>query len=179
LPFSSPMLAAEMPQWFAAYTCARHEKRVSQHLSTRGIEHFLPMYVAIHRWKDRRAELQLPLFPGYVFVHLAMQEHFRVRGIPGVARMVGTLQQPTPLPECEIESLKNARSSGICVEPFPYLEIGRKVRIKAGPFEGLQGILVRRKGKFRVVFSLQLIRSAFVLDVYGSDVELIKDQRIA
>lgn len=179
MPFCSTAIATEVPQWFAAYTCAHHERRVSEHLSTRGIEYFLPTYRAIHRWKDRKVELELPLFPGYVFVHLVTQEHFRVLSVPGVARIVGTPRQPTPLPDREIESLKNARSSGIHAEPYRYLEIGRKVRIKTGPFEGLQGILVRRKGRFRVVFSLQLISSSFILDVDGSDLELIKDQRVA
>jgi transcription antitermination factor NusG len=174
--YSSP---TELRQWFAAYTWAHHERRVSEHLSARGIEYFLPTYRVVHRWKDRKVELQLPLFPSYVFLRLAMREHFRVVGVPGIARIVGTSRQPTPLPECEIESLKNTRDSGLRAQPYPYLEIGRKVRIKAGPFEGLQGILVRRKGKFRVVFSLQLIRSSFVLDVDGFDVELIKDQRVA
>lgn len=179
MPFSYTAIESQVPQWFAAYTCAHHERRVSEHLSTRGIEYFLPTYRAIHRWKDRKVELELPLFPGYVFVHLATHEHFHVLSVPGVARIVGTAQKATPLPDCEIESLKNARSSGIHTEPYRYLEIGRKVRIKAGPFEGLQGILLRRKGRFRVVFSLQLIRSSFVLDVDGSELELIKDQRVA
>jgi len=178
VPFSA-LMSIDVPQWFAAYTCAHHERRVSDHLGARGIEYFLPTYHVVRRWKDRKVELELPLFPGYVFVHVAMREHFRMVGVPGIARIVGTSLQPTPLPEYEIESLKNARSTGIHTQPYPYLEIGRKVRIKAGPFEGLQGILVRRKGKFRVVFSLQIIRSSFVLDVDGADVELIKDQRIA
>ncbi len=68
----SPPPDPTQPRWYAAYTCANHEKRVAEQLGQRSIEHFLPLYERVRRWKDRRVRLQWPLFPGYVFVRLAL-----------------------------------------------------------------------------------------------------------
>src|SRR5215469_17978008 len=94
-------LCVEAPaerQWYAAYTSANHEKRVAQQLTWRSVEHFLPVYESVRRWKDRRVPLQLPLFPGYVFVRLALRDRLRVLAVPGVARVVGFDGRPTVVP---------------------------------------------------------------------------------
>src|SRR5215470_15040410 len=75
--------------WYAAYTCASHEKRVAGELGARDVEHFLPLYTSVRRRKDRRVNLELPLFPGYVFVRLALSDRLRVLQIPSVVRLVG------------------------------------------------------------------------------------------
>jgi transcription termination/antitermination protein NusG len=166
------MIPTDKPLWFAAYTCAHHERRVSEQLRTRGIECFLPVYRAMHRWKDRRVELELPLFPGYIFVHLAVQEHFRVLIVPGVARIVGTSYQPTPLPNHEIQLLMDAKAREVRMEPYRFLTTGTRVRVKSGCFEGVEGFILRRKGLRGIVVTLKLISSAFVLDIDAADVEL-------
>src|SRR5215831_4249339 len=89
--------------WYAAYTCANHEKRVVQQLDIRGVESYLPLYDSLRRWKDRRMRLRLPLFPGYVFVRIALKDRLRVLEIPSVSRLVGFNGHPTPLPCSEIE----------------------------------------------------------------------------
>src|SRR5215467_7020856 len=87
----APQLPLEYvePHWYAAYTCANHEKRVAEQLIERAVEHFLPQYESVRRWKDRRVKLQLPLFPGYVFVRLELRNQIRVLQIPSVVRLVG------------------------------------------------------------------------------------------
>src|SRR5579864_4826094 len=77
------------PLWYAAYTSANHEKRVAEQLAQRSVEHFLPLYQSVRRWKDRRMNVQLPLFPGYVFVRLALRDRLQVLRTPGVAQLVG------------------------------------------------------------------------------------------
>src|SRR5271154_1507322 len=94
------------PQWYAAYTRANHEKGVIQQLERRSMECFLPLYENVRRWKDRRVRLQLPLFPGYVFVRLALRDRLRVLEIPSVVRLVGFDRRPTPLPVEEIETIR-------------------------------------------------------------------------
>jgi transcription antitermination factor NusG len=160
--------------WYAAYTCANHEKRVAQQLCVRSIEHFLPLYDSVRRWKDRRVQLQLPLFPGYVFVRIALRDRLQVLEIPSVARLVGFNGTPTPLAEGEIEALKAGLEGGVRVVPHPYLKVGRRVRIIAGPFEGLEGILIRRKNELRFVISLDLIHRSISVEVDGIDVEQIR-----
>src|SRR5581483_11324753 len=107
--------------WYAAYTASRHEKRVSEQLGDRGIENFLPLCDAVHRWKNGRHRVQLPLFPGYVFVRIAMCERLRTLQVPGLVRLVGFSGVPFPLPETDINALRNALGAGVTAEPYPYL----------------------------------------------------------
>src|SRR6266705_5317316 len=153
----SPQAYSE-PQWYAAYTCANHEKRVAEQLGVREVEHFLPLYSSVRRWKDRRVRLELPLFPGYVFVRLALRDRLRVVQIPSVVRLVGFNGQPAAVPDEEIQSLRSGLSQGLRAEPHPFLTVGRRVRITGGPFAGLEGILNRKKSTLRVVVSLELIQ---------------------
>ncbi len=165
-----PALNQLEPRWYAAYTRAQHEKRVAQYLEQCAVESFLPVYEAVHRWKDRKMRLQLPLFPGYVFVRLALCDRLQVLRVPSVVRLVGFNGAPTALAECEVESLRNALTNGVRAEPHPYLRVGRRVRITAGPLAGREGILKRWKGDFRVVLSTELIQRSILVDVDASAV---------
>jgi transcription antitermination factor NusG len=125
----------------------------------------------LRRWKDRRVKLELPLFPGYVFVRLALCDQLRLLQVPGVARLVGFNGAPAALPTEEIEALKKGLACGVRAEPHPFLTVGRRVRMRSGPFEGRQGILLRRRGNLRLVLSLDLIMRSVVIDVDAVDVE--------
>jgi transcription antitermination factor NusG len=156
--------------WYAAYTRAQHEKRVAAELGAREVEHFLPLYSSVRRWKDRRVQLDLPLFPGYVFVRLALRDRLRVLQIPSVVRFVGFNGQPTALPDAEMETMRSGLSQSLRAVPHPFLTVGRRVRISGGPFAGLEGVLKCRKSCMRVVVSLGLIQRSVAVDVDIADV---------
>jgi transcription antitermination factor NusG len=168
LPLLSPFCE---PHWYAVYTIANHEKRVAGHLASKLIEHFLPLYDTVRRWKDRRVRLQRPLFDGYVFVRIALPDRSHVLQVPGVVKLVGCNGQPTALADAEIEGLRKALTVGVRAEPHPRLTVGRRVQISSGPLEGRQGILLRKKGSVRVVLSIDLIMRSIVVDVDVADVE--------
>jgi transcription antitermination factor NusG len=159
------------PHWYAVYTCAHHERRVADQFINRGVEHFLPHYESVRKWKDRRVRLQLPLFPGYVFVHLALQNRLQVLQVPGVVKLVGFNGQPAPLPETEIGTIRNALNSAHHIEPHAYIQVGRRVRVLSGPLEGLAGIVVKRKNRTRLIISLELIQRSVSVEV--SDMDLL------
>lgn len=161
------------PRWYAAYTRANHEKRVAEQLMQRSVEHFLPLYASARRWKDRRVKLELPLFPGYVFVQMALRERLQVLQIPGVVQLVGFSGTPAALPEGEIEVLRKSLASAVRAKPHPFLTVGRRVRIRAGPLAGLRGILLRRKNKLRFVVSLELIMRSMAVETDEADVEAV------
>jgi transcription antitermination factor NusG len=161
-------------RWYAAYTSANHEKRVAEQLVQRSVEHFLPLYASVRKWKDRRVELNLPLFPGYVFVQMALRDRLQVLQIPGVASLVGFGGTATSLPEGEIEALRTSLGSGVRAEPHPFLTAGRRVRVKVGPLAGLEGIVIRRKNRLRLVISLELIRRAAAVEVEAADLEGVR-----
>ena len=157
--------------WYALYTCPRHEKRVAEQIEQRRISCFLPMYRSVRRWKDRRKELELALFPGYVFVCIALQDKLQVLKVPGAVRLVTFNGQPAALPEQEIECLRKRQSNSSKFEPHPYLRVGRRVRVRSGPMLGLEGIIRRNKDKCRVVFSLDLIMRSVSVEVDEADLE--------
>jgi transcription antitermination factor NusG len=156
-------------RWYAAYTSANHEKRVSLQLAMRRIEHFLPMYQSVRRWKDRRVKLEMPLFPGYLFVRLALQDRLQVLKVPGVANLVSFCGKPAALTDSELELLRESLSGGLKAEPHPYLSVGRKVRLQSGPLSGLSGILVRRKSGARFVVSVDLIQRSVAVELDEAD----------
>lgn len=159
------------PRWYAIYTRARHEKRVAEQLTRKSVETLLPLYEAVRRWKNGRHKVQFPLFPGYAFVRIALKDRLQVVKVPGVVCMVGFEGKPVALPEEEIEGLRRGLADGIDVRPHPYLKVGRRVRVVSGALRGMRGILIRRKGRFRVVVSLDLIMRSMIADVDLADVQ--------
>src|ERR1700684_4428605 len=132
-------------RWYALYTCAQHEKSVAKQLAERSVECFLPLYEKVRRWKDRRVKIQFPLFAGYVFARLSLQDRLRAVQAPGIVRLVGFNGHPAPLPDDEILALRNGLSPSLEAEPCPYVQVGRRVRIVSGPLTGLEGMLLKRK----------------------------------
>lgn len=159
-------------RWYALYTCAHREKKAAKEISRRGVESFLPVYETTRRWSDRRVQIEMPLFAGYVFVHLALCDRLKVLQVPGVVRLVGFGGLPTALPVEQMDTLR-AGLDGVHAQPYPFLKVGRRVRIKRGPLAGMQGILLRRKGCFRVVLSIDLIMRSVVVDADAADIEVV------
>jgi transcription antitermination factor NusG len=167
-------LAMAQVRWYATYTCANHEKQVAAQVQLRALECFLPLYRSVRRWKDRRVTLDSPLFPGYLFVRLALRDRLRVLQIPSVVHLVSFSGQPVSIPDDEMDRLRRGLSHSLCAEPHPFLTAGRRVSIIRGPLAGYEGILLRRrKNNFRFVISIDLIRSACAVDVDAADVQPI------
>ncbi len=162
------------PKWFAVYTSPRHEKRVDQYLALREIEHYLPLYHPRRRWSDGSiVTLDLPLFPGYLFVRIDQSVRVRVLEVPGVLTFVGGPgRQPAPLPEAEIETLR----AGLHLrraEPHHLITVGQRARIRSGALAGMEGVVVRQKGGLRVVLTVNLILRSVAVEVDGTELEAI------
>jgi len=161
------------PQWYAAYTWANHEKRVADQFVERTVEHFLPTFESIRRWKDRRMRIRQPLFSGYIFVRLALQDRLRVLQVPSVVRLVSFNGQPAALSDQEIDTLRKSLIPELRALPHPYLKVGRRVRIVKGPLYGAEGVVVRKKNGFRFVLLMDLIMRAASVDVDAADIQAI------
>ena len=156
-------------RWYAVYTCANHEKRVADQFESRSVEHFLPQYESVRRWKDRKVRLHLPLFPGYVFIHLALQERLRVLQVPGVVRLVGFNGSPTAMPEEDMNRIRDLLGQGWRTEPHPFLQVGKRARVVRGPLTGTEGIVARRKNRRRLVLSFDLIQRSIAVEIDEAD----------
>lgn len=161
----SPQTIASALRWCAVAVRHQHEKTIARHLLDVGLESFLPLYRTRRIWSDRVKELELPLFPRFVFARCTFQTRANVLRIPGVRGIVGFGKETAYISETEIAALKAMISSGLLVQPWPYLKIGDWVRITHGPLQGLEGILVRQKDSWRVVVSVHLLQRSVAAEV--------------
>jgi transcription antitermination factor NusG len=160
------------PAWYALYTRSRFEKKLMSELVDRSIEVFLPMREVLSRWKDRKKKVWLPLFPGYLFVYQVdtPANRYRILNVPGAVRFVGFQGQTAPIPQEQIEGVRKFLEAKLAVDPYPYMTIGRRVEVIAGPLAGIRGTLVQKKGRFRFVIQVDLIRQAVSVEIDASDV---------
>ena len=168
----------QTPSWFALYTRHRHEKSVAQWITGKGIEVFLPLYKAAHRWKDRMKDLYLPLFPNYVFVQAGPNQRGAILSTPGVYDFVRLGGLAAPIPNDEIESIRQVVEHSLDAEPHPFLKSGDRVRVKSGPLAGLEGILIRKKNFYRLVLSVELLVKSISVEVDVADVERVAGETV-
>ena len=166
-------LATSRDGWYALHTRYQHEKTATQILANKGLEVLLPLYTAVHRWKDRDRTLALPLFPCYVFIKGGLSRQLDILTTPGIHGWVGCGGRPAFIPNHEIEAIQRVIERCRTVEPHPYLTCGDRVRVMAGPLAGLEGILVRKKNLFRLVLSVELLERSAAVEVDASCVERV------
>ena len=159
------------PGWLAIHTRHQHESLAARSLVYKGFEVFLPQYTSVRQWSDRTRELSAPLFPGYVFLRGAPEHQIRILTTPGVLSVVGFSGIPAIIPDVEIESVRQTVERRVHVEPYPFLNCGDWVRVKNGPLEGIEGILVRKKNQFRLVLSVQLLQKSAAVEVDAWSIE--------
>jgi len=159
--------------WYALYTRHQHEKTVARILSNKGHDVFLPLYGVAHRWQDRTKQLSLPLFPCYVFLRGGLDRRLQILSTPGVYTIVGWAGRPAVIPQAEIDAVRRLVESSLRVEPHPFLKCGDRVRVKSGPLQGLEGILVRKKNVFRLVISVEMLGRSAAVEIDGSCLERV------
>ncbi len=151
--------------WYAVYTRHQHEKAIAYALACKGFETFLPLYSTARRWKDRTKQLWLPLFPCYVFVHGNLERRLDIIVTSGVHSLVSSGGRPAPILQSEIDAIRRALEQGLAAEPHGFLRSGDWVRVKSGPLEGIEGILVRWKSVWRLVLSVELLQRSVAVEV--------------
>jgi transcription antitermination factor NusG len=159
--------------WLALYTRHQHEKVIAQTLESKGFEVFLPLYTAARRWKDRTKLLSLPLFPCYLFLRGTMERRLDIATTPGIVTILGGGGESGSISDYEIETVRQVVDRGARVEPHPFLHCGDWVRVKSGPLEGIEGILVRKKNVCRLVLSVELLERSAAVEVDVSMVERV------
>lgn len=152
-------------EWFAFVVKPNHEKAVFEHLKTLECEASLPLYRTRRRWSDRFKEVQLPLFPCYVFCRIAFRDRVGTLRVPGVRSIVTAGPNPAPIPPEEIAALETMVRSGLPIQPWPFLKTGQRVRVSSGPLRGVEGILVQFRKTWQVVVSVELLQRSVSAEV--------------
>lgn len=151
--------------WFALQTRLRYEQFAAEHLRSKGYDPFLPVYTCRRRWSDRIKKIDLPLFPGYLFCRFDLQNRLPILVTPGVIQVVGVGKSPVAVDDAEIAAIQTIVQSGLPREPWPFLQVGQKVRITCGPLSAFEGILLNLKGNHRLVLSVSLLRRSVAVEV--------------
>jgi transcription antitermination factor NusG len=159
--------------WFAVRTKPRHEKTVARELETKGITAFLPLYGALHQWSDRKRQVDIPLFAGYVFVRFVAQLSTRISVLRtnGIAGFVGARGVGVPIPDEEIEAVRTILVQKVPFTPHPFLSVGQKVRICGGSLDGIEGILQAKNGDHSLIVSVESIQRSLAIRIAGYQVE--------
>jgi transcription antitermination factor NusG len=153
------------PCWYALQVWSRKESSVAAQLTGLGFECFLPTYRCQRQWSDRVKELEQPLFPGYLFSRFDFQNRRPLVMAPGVVQIVGNGKTPLPVADTEIARLQIAVASEAARQPWPFIEVGERVRVNHGSLRGLEGILINFKGSHRVLLSISLLQRSVAVEV--------------
>lgn len=155
-----PILSDSTTRWYALHVRSRHEKIVETSLRGKGYKVFSPSYFTKRKRVDRTAEIEVPLFPGYVFCHFNSSKRLPILRIPGVVKVVGRGKNPEPVEDSEIASIRTLSLSGRPVHPWPFLSSGQRVRLQSGPLMGAEGIFLRIKDEHHLIVSITLLQRA-------------------
>ncbi len=158
------------PPWWAIYTRHQHERSVSNVLTAKGFEVFLPQYESVRRWKDRNKLISLPLFPCYVFLRGGQEQRQQVLATPGVHTILYRGQSVATIPEIEIQAIQRSLDGNRVAEPHPFLKCGDRVRVIRGSLEGVEGLLVRKKGVYRLILSVEMLAQSVAVEIDRADV---------
>jgi transcription antitermination factor NusG len=169
---SIPVSELGLPQWFALAVKPRFDKAVARTLDNKGFETFLPLYKKRHDYGARSREFELPLFPGYVFCRFNALMRLPIVTTPGVTHILGAGNTPAPLSETEIGSLQTAIKAQLPLQPFPFLQVGQRVRIGEGVLAGVVGIIVNIKRSVNLVLSVTLLQRSVMLEINRDQVDL-------
>ncbi len=159
--------------WFALYTRSRHEKLVDCELQKKGIETFLPLRKITRHWSDRVKQVETPLFSGYLFVRTSLEHRFDILNTRGSVRFVSFNSLPVPVPEAELAVVRRFLEEKISIDPFPYLKQGDRVYVRSGPFQGVEGFIVRKDRHMRLVISLDLLMQSISVVIDEAVVEKV------
>jgi transcription antitermination factor NusG len=159
--------------WYALRTRSRHEKKAASEIAAKGFCSFLPVVARKQKWSDRIKEVELPLFPGYVFVQTdgSAEKQVSVLRSTGVVGFVGNNGRGTPIPNEQIESVRSIVEHGVEFTLYPYLHVNQRVRIRGGSLDGVEGLLLAKNSDQSLIVSIDLIQRSVAIRVSGYELE--------
>jgi transcriptional antiterminator NusG len=173
-PFD-PQLESPVDQqyWFAVQTKAKHEKRVAAELKEKGITAFIPLFDEVHQWSDRKRKVEVPLFNTYVFVRIGGDQSSRVSVLQthSVFRFVGVRGVGIPIPDEQIEALQTIVRQKVPFIPYPFFDLGQKVRVRGGSLDGICGVLLEINEDRSLIVSVESIQRSIAIRIAGYQVE--------
>ncbi len=161
------------PHWYALYTRNRYEKKVDRLLKEKGVTSYLPLNEVYHRWSDRHKRVLVPLFSCYVFVFIALGDRFKVLHTDGALNLVSFNGTPARIPDDQINAIKRIMAVKVNFDHTDLFTPGKKVKVKQGPLKGVEGTLIRKNNKNRLVIAIDGIKQALSIEIDYRDLEIL------
>lgn len=159
--------------WHVLLVRSNFERRVAQHLTVRAVEHYLPFYQERVKWTDRIVVSERPLFAGYVFARFLPESRIKVISTPGVARLLGD-EGGNLVSSADLDKIREGLASGLLLRPHPNVSVGARVRIRAGIFEGVEGVVMEFRQQCKVIIALAAVQQCFSIEIGLGDIEVLK-----
>jgi transcription antitermination factor NusG len=159
--------------WYAVWTRSRQEKAAAARLRSIGIVHYLPLQSTVRHWSDRRQIIEVPLFPGYLFVQLDVRSGSKLEVLksPGVVGFIGNSSGAAPIPEVQIDSIRKILIAGMECSAQALFKEGERVRVVRGALAGIEGSLLRVGSKSQLIIAVEMIQRSVAVTVCEQDVE--------
>jgi len=163
-------------EWYALSVKHQHERPIASNLQRRSFEALVPLYQARKRWSDRTKDMEVPLFPGYVFCRFPYDQRILVLNTPGISRIVGFGGRPAVIPLDEIAAIRRAMESKLPLRPWPHLKAGDHVRVEYGALKGVEGIVLREKdtrhkdGTVWLVLGIEMLQRSIAVEIEADSV---------
>jgi transcription antitermination factor NusG len=151
-------LDPDEPRWYAVRTKSRFEAVTAAALRDKGFIEFLPVWRSCRQWSDRVKQLDLPLFPGYVFCRFSARDTYPVLNSPGVVHIVSAGTRLIPVEDGEIEGVRTICAAGVSAFPWNEGVAGQRLMIVRGPLKGVEGTLIRVKDQYRLLVSISILQ---------------------
>ncbi len=167
-------------RWYAIRVRSKYENVASAGLRGKGYEEFLPSYRSKRRWSDRVKEIELPLFPGYLFCRFCVNDRLLpILTTPGVLSIAGAGKTPIPVRDEEVGAVRAILSSGLASRPWPFLRVGSRVYIESGPLAGLEGIIAETEKVDRLIVSVSLLQRSVAVEIDRNWARPIRDRLVS
>jgi transcription antitermination factor NusG len=158
--------------WHVLHVLSNHENRVAQHLTVRCVEHYVPLYREKVKWTDRTKVTERPLFSGYLFARISAQNRIAAISSPGVLRVLGDDLRDMVSDE-ELGRIRQGLTGGLLLKPHSQVSVGTRVRILAGVFTGVEGVVSELRKQCRVVLTLAAVQQSFSLEIGIEDLLIL------
>ncbi|MCB9481541.1 MAG: UpxY family transcription antiterminator [Desulfobacteraceae bacterium] len=172
--------SSEEKKWYVLHTKSRFENVVKDLLIKKNVEVFLPKVLKLSKRKDRKKIIEVPMFPGYIFVKSDTTPEYRLKILKttGAVKLIGTKTGPAPVKKEDVESLILFSSSREEVFTGKGYKKGRKVIIKDGPLAGVRGIFEKDSGKMRVIVQIDILGRYAFTEVNENNIEFLDSSAI-
>ena len=162
-----------MNNWYALYTRPRHEKKAYDLLVEKKETAFLPLIKTTRHYKNSKKNVELPLFPSYLFCKFDYKERLRILETHGIIKIINFNGKPAVVPEWQIEAMQAILLNPESLRMENYFRQGDLVSVKSGPFKGLRGTVANIKGESRLIITIDGIMQTISVEIDTDNLESV------